>query len=164
MKSLNHRREGVVVGIKQSYLAMIRAFPGGWDAMVGALGMSRDALENRIYERKGQGVLVETALQMQKFSGTTCFAEAIATASGGTFVRLPEVEVENADLTRKFNELYAELGRFSSDFNQATADDEIDRREEALLRDDADRMHKTLSELVALTMRVYGKALRQEGE
>ena len=33
---------------------MIRAFPVGWDAMAGALGMSRDALENRIYERKGQ--------------------------------------------------------------------------------------------------------------
>ena len=149
--------------IKKSYLAMIKAFPGGWDAIAGALGMSRDAIENRIYERKGQGVLVDTAMQIQKFSGTTHFAEAVAAVSGGTFVRLPEVEVENVDILRKFNELYAELGRFSSDFNQATADDEIDRREEAVLRDDADRMHKTLSELVALTMRVYGKPAGQEG-
>lgn len=149
--------------IKKSYLAMIKAFPGGWDAIAGALGMSRDAVENRIYERKGQGVLVETALQMQKFSGTTHFAEAVAAVSGGTFVKLPDVEVENVDILRKFNELYAELGRFSSDFNQATADDEIDRREEAVLRDDADRMHKALSELVALTIRVYGKPAGQEG-
>lgn len=154
---------GFTVDIKKSFLSMIKAFPGGWDAMTGALGMSRDALENRIFERKGQGVLVETALQMQKLSDTKYFAEAVAAVSGGTFVKLPEVEVENADILRKFNELYAELGRFSSDFNQATADDEIDRREEVLLRDDADRMHKTLSELVALTMRVYRKPAGQEG-
>lgn len=142
---------------------MIKEFPGGWDAMAGALGMSRDALENRIYERKGQGVLVETALQMQKFSGTTHFAEAVAALSGGTFVKLPEIEVENEDLLKKFNQLYAELGKFSSDFNLATADEQIDRREAALLRDDADKLHKVLSELVALTMRVYGTPARAEG-
>lgn len=142
---------------------MIKAFPGGWDAIACALGMSRDALENRIYERKGQGVLVETALQMQAFSNTTHFAEAVAALSGGTFVKLPDVELENVDILKKFNELYAEMGKFSSDFNQATADDQVDRREEALLRDDADRMHKRLSELVALIVRVYGTPTRSEG-
>jgi hypothetical protein len=134
---------------------MIKAFPGGWDAIAGALGMSRDALENRIYERKGQGLLVETALQMQKFSNSTHFAEAVAVQSGGTFVKLPDVEVHNEDLTKKFNELYAELGKFSSDFNQATADEQIDRREETLLCNDVDRMHKTLAELLGLVLRVY---------
>lgn len=118
--------------------------------------MSRDALENRIYERKGQGVLIETALQMQEFSGTTHFAEAIAAVTGGTFVKLPEGEFENTDLMRKFNELYAELGRFSTDFNEAIEDNEINRREEALLRNGADRVHKVLRELLALSVRVYG--------
>jgi hypothetical protein len=149
--------------IRQSFLAMIKAFPGGWDAMVGALGMtSRDALENRIYERKGQGVLVETALQMQKFSSTTHFAEAVAAASGGTFVRLPEIELHNDDLMRKFNELHAELGRFSSDFNSATVDEVIDAREAAQLRADTDRVHKILAELMALSLRVYGQAAAPE--
>jgi hypothetical protein len=146
------------VEIRQSYLAMIRSFPGGWDAIVGALCMSRDALENRIYERKGQGVLVETAMQIQKFSSTTHFAEAIAAASGGTFVKLPDAEVHNEDLTKKFNELYASLGKFSSDFNQATADEQIDRREEAILSADVDHMHKMLSELLGLVLRVYKPA------
>lgn len=142
--------------IRQSYLSMIRAFPGGWDAIVGALGMSRDALENRIYERKGQGVLVETALQIQKFSDTTFFAEAVATASGGTFVKLPDVDVDNDDLMKKFNKLYEELGIFSRDFNESIRDDdEIDRREKALLEADAARMHKALAELLALMFRVY---------
>lgn len=142
---------------------MIKAFPGGWDAIACALGMSRDALENRIYERKGQGLLIETALQMQKFSGTTFFAEAVAAVSGGTFVKLPEVEIDNVDLLKKFNDLYAKLGSFSSDFNQATVDDQIDPREEARLRAGADEMQKTISELVALMMRVYGTPAKPEG-
>lgn len=148
--------------LRQSYLAMIKAFPGGWDAIGGALGMSRDALENRIYERKGQGVLVETALQMQKFSNTTHFAAAVAAQSGGTFVKLPEIELHNDDLTRKFNELYTELGNFSGVFNLATADDVIDRREEALLRDRAERVHQLLQELLALSLRVFGPAVKPE--
>jgi len=137
---------------------MIKAFPGGWDAIACALGMSRDALENRIYERKGQGVLVETAMQMQAFTGTTHFAEAVAALSGGTFVKLPDVEFDNVDLMKKFNELYTELGQFSRDFNEATADDKIDRREAATLRADADRMHRVISELVVLMLRVYAPA------
>lgn len=142
--------------IRKSYLSMIKAFAGGWDAMTGALGMSRDALENRIYERKGQGILVETALQLQAFSGTTYFAEAVAAASGGTFVKLPaDVSTDNVVLGQKFHELYAELGTFSQHFSAATADDEIDRREAADLTAIADEMHKTISELLALTFRIY---------
>lgn len=149
--------------IRQSYLAMIRAFPGGWDAIVGALGTSRDALENRIYERKGQGVLVETALQLQKFSDRTFFAEAVATASGGTFVKLPaDLVLENEDLMKKFNQLYAELGTFASNFNLATADDQIDARERAQLEADAARTHRVLAELVALMFRIYTPQPRQE--
>lgn len=142
--------------IRQSYLAMIRAFPGGWDAIVGALGMSRDALENRIYERKGQGVLVETALQIQKFSDTTHFAAAVATASGGTFVKLPaDLSDENEALLSKFQALYAELGQFSQDFSKATADDHIDAGERKVLEADGARIHKVLSELMAITFRIY---------
>lgn len=148
--------------IRQSYLAMIKGFSGGWDAMVGALGMSRDALENRIYERKGQGVLVETALQLQAFSGTTYFAEAVATASGGTFLKLPlDVATDNEPLLKKFNKLVAHLGTFSARFSEATADDEIDKREAADLTAIADEMHKTLAELLALSFRIY---CRQEAQ
>ena len=31
--------------IRKAYLSMIRAFPGGWDAMAGALGMSRGLIQ-----------------------------------------------------------------------------------------------------------------------
>ena len=142
---------------RESYLAMIKAMSGGWGAMCGALAMTRDALENRIYERKGQGLLVETALHMQSFSGTTLFAEAIATASGGAFVKLPaDMDFANEELGKKWRTLYVELGTLARHFDEATVDEVIDKREQALLDADAARAHKVLAELMALTRRVYG--------
>lgn len=142
---------------------MIKAMDGGWGAMCGAMAMSRDALENRIYERKGQGLLVDTAITMQSFSRTTLFAEAIATASGGTFVKLPDdLECNNEALMTKFQSLYIELGKFSHDFTEATADEQIDGREQALLEADAARMHKVINELLALMLRVYKPQLQQK--
>ncbi|MEH6436683.1 YmfL family putative regulatory protein [Massilia sp. DD77] len=144
------------MNIRQSFLSMIKAFPGGWDAIAAALGMSRDALENRVYERKGQGVTVDTALQIQAFSQCTHFAEAVATASGGTFIKLPgDLAEDNELLMAKFQSLYAELGQFSKDFSAATADDLIDKREQMLLEHDVAQLHKVLAELMALTLRIY---------
>ena len=133
--------------------------------MAGALGMSRDALENRVYERKGQGVTVETALQVQAFSQTTHFAEAVATGSGGTFLKLPDdLNEGNELLLAKFQALYARLGEFSKDFTAATADDVIDRREQAILEHDAAELHKVVAELLALTLRIYAPQGGRETE
>jgi hypothetical protein len=135
---------------------MIKAFPGGWDAICGALGMSRDALENRIYERKGQDLHVQTALQMQAFSQTTNFVDAICTLSGGTFVRLPCVEhIGNEAISEKFHELFEELGKLSQEFRESTKDGEIDARERERMNALVDQMHKTMDELRAMTFKVY---------
>lgn len=142
--------------IKRAYLGMIKAFNGGWDAMCGALGMTRSQLENRIYERKGQGVDVELAMQMQKFSGTTMFAEAVAASSGGTFVKLPEIDgIDNEALLVKFNQLHSKLGLLSQRFGEYTADGEVESRERADLLGIGGEVHKTLEELLAITFKVY---------
>ncbi|MHB0973934.1 MAG: YmfL family putative regulatory protein [Thiobacillus sp.] len=142
--------------IKKSYLGMIKRYPGGWDAMSAALGMSRDALENRIYERKGQSVLVETALQMQHFSATTLFAEAVSQGSGGVFMKLPErSDLGRDELLAKFNELYAKLGDLSTKFRDYVQDNEIDRHERQDLSDVGHQIHRTVEELLALTFQIY---------
>jgi hypothetical protein len=142
--------------LRKAYLGMIKSFSGGWDAMCGALAMSRQALENRIYERKGQGVDVELAMQMQAFSGTTLFAEAIASASGGTFVKLPEIcSIDNDGLLMKFNALHTKIGLLSQKFAEYTDDDEVDQHERASLNAIGDEIHKATQELLALTFRIY---------
>lgn len=120
------------------------------------MGMSRSALEARVYEVKGSGMRVTTALLIQAHSGTTHFAEAVAHASGGTFFALPEHgEVDNDALMAKFNELYSELGTFSRHFAEATKDDVIDDAERKLLEADSAKLHQVIAGLQALAFRVY---------
>ncbi|WP_304607817.1 YmfL family putative regulatory protein [Glaciimonas sp. PAMC28666] len=145
--------------LRKAYLSMIKSFNGGWDAIAPALGMTRSSLENRIYERKGQSILVETAIQMQAFSGTKFFAEAIATTSGGVFVKLFEGEdVDDELLHLKFQKLYAGLGRLSQSYTDATADGEIDKRERKELNAIAEEIHKTIQEMMSLMFKVYCRA------
>lgn len=135
---------------------MIKAFPGGWDAISGALGMSCNALENRIYERKGQDLNVQTALQMQSFSGTTHFAEAVAVLTGGTFVKLPCVEhIDNEEISEKFHEAFEEMGRLSTEFRGAIKDGEVDSKEQILLNSIVDNLHRNVDTILALTFKVY---------
>ena len=77
--------------IKSAIKAMCQSMSGGYAAMAAALGLSsRAALENRIYEVKGQRVSTEEAMMMQRIADSTAFAEAVAAESGGVFVPLPE--------------------------------------------------------------------------
>lgn len=151
------------VNLRQCFLSMIKAYPGGWDAMAAALGMTRDALENRIYERKGQGLLGETERQMQKFSGTTCLAEAIATDAGGVFVKLPDdLSDSNEEMWTKAQQLHVELGRYFASVQKATADGVIDAREQLILNSDEARVHRVMAELHALVRRIYTPQPRRE--
>lgn len=142
--------------IKKAYLEMIRCFDGGWDAIAAALGMSRCSLENRIYERKGQCMHVDTAMQMQLFSKSALFAEAIATASGGVFMKLPECpDLDNEALDRKFKDLCYRFGKFAQLHNEVTAGGEVCTRERQKLLDEAASFHRELEELLGLTFRLY---------
>jgi hypothetical protein len=135
---------------------MIKAFPGGWEGMAWAMGMSRSALENRIYERKGQALLVEHVIQMQHFSWTTLFAEEVAKDAGGFFMKMPEInDVDREDLLLKFNELYAELGELSTTFKASISDDEIDHDERNALTKTGSNIHRALEEMLALTFQIY---------
>lgn len=143
--------------LRQAKLQMIDAVTGGWDVAAAFLGMSTNALRNRIYEVKDQKLSDEKSLALQALSETSHYADAIARASGGVFVRLPDIECENEDLMRKFNELYVYLGNFSRDFDGALSNDGvIDKQEEAILDRDVKQLQKAVAELFALMVRVYG--------
>ena len=145
--------------IKKAYVSMIKAFPGGWDAIAAAMGTSRNRLENRVYEAKRMTMPVDMALALQKLTGTTLFAEAVAASSGGAFVKLPaDLSDGNEVLAKKFRDIYVRLGTFAAHFEEATADEVIDARERACLDADMDGLHRALSELMALTIRVYCEA------
>lgn len=145
------------MGLREAKLKMIESVAGGWDVAAAYLGMSTNALRNRIYEVKDQRLSDEKSIALQQLSNTSCYADAVARESGGVFVRLPDVECDNEDLMRKFNQLYMLMGNFSRDFDGALSNDGvIDKREEAILELDVVSIQKSASELLALMVRVYG--------
>ena len=136
------------------YQEMIKVH--GWNGTAGTLNMTKSQLEARVYEVKGSGMRVDTALLIQAYAGTTHFAQAIAAASGGVFVELPQAGgVRGVGLHDKFHELYVELGRLSAAYTAATEDGEIDPRERSDLEAIAQEMHKTVQELMALMFQIY---------
>ena len=148
--------------MRNTYLKMIKKMPGGWGEMLGALGMSRAALENRIYERHSQKVSVNLAQRMQDISETTLFAEGVAQEAGGCFLKLPESSVvDREDLLQKFNALYVQLGELSSAFRDAVANNEVDKGEKTGLEDIGQEICRTVQEILALTFLIYCE--RDEG-
>lgn len=128
----------------------------GWNGTAATLGMNKSALEARVYEVKGQGMRVDTAMLIQSYSGTSHFAQAVAHATGGVYVDLPGTDEHDADeLGAKFHELYVKLGDLSKTYSFATKDGEIDKRERADLEHIAQEMHKTMKELMALMFQIY---------
>lgn len=138
----------------KAYQAMITKH--GWAGTAATLGMSLQMLEARVYGFNGNGMRVDTAMTIQRYAGTSDFAQAVAAASGGVFVRLPDGDVMcRDDLQNKFHELHKEIGDLSGTYMAATADGEIDKKERRQLEDIEQRMHKTMRELMALMFIIY---------
>lgn len=146
--------EGKTVEMLTAYQDMIKVH--GWNGTAATLGMTKSQLEARVYEVKGQGMRVDTALLIQAYAGTTHFAQAVAAASGGVFLELPPTEgVSGEELHAKFHELYSELGVLSATYTDAVKDNEIDDRERANLEDIGQQMHKIVGELMSLMFQIY---------
>lgn len=147
----------------EAYKDMVTA--KGWNGTAGHLGMSKSALEARVYEKKGQGMSVDTALLIQDFSETKLFAQAVSHQSGGVFVPIPQVDhIDNESLLIKFNELHADIGQLSQRFGDATADGEVDARERADLVEIGEHIHEHLQSLLALTFQIYCRPVAKVGK
>ena len=143
--------------MRSVYIRMCRAFPGGTEAMAAAMGLTIDALKNRIYERKGQRVSVEEAMLMQEFSGTKFFADSVTRQSGGVFLEvIPPSVSERAELLTEFCRLTQELGELSKDYELSVRDGQIDPDEKAKLKQQAYRIHKQLEKILAISFAIYG--------
>lgn len=145
------------MNIRQAILEDISAFSGGREALAVALGLtSVNALNNRLYELKGQKFDFDTPMVIQQLSGTTNYAQAVAAESGGVFVQLPHTEIDDRhDLLSKFLELTGQLGELSTDFTQFTGKGELTDSECEVLKGVGQNVHRTLEELLGLCMHLY---------
>lgn len=141
---------------RQSFMKLIRAYPGGWDAMAAALGMSRDALENRVYERKGQQISLHVVSQMEAFSGSDAFVEAHAQARGGVFMKLPAVgESGNEEISDLFHQIWQDMGELSNEYMELAQKGEASEKDQQQLNRVIAEMHVLCEKLKKQMMRVY---------
>lgn len=142
--------------IRSAYQQMCRAMPGGWATMAASLGMTPDALENRVYERRGQEITVHQARQMQANSGTTLFAEAIAADAGGVFVLMPTADQQCAEeIMQVYMRLVDEVGQLARDWSESTADGVLDKREIERLEQLRQNICAQATKMLQLTLVVF---------
>lgn len=144
------------MNLRKAVIRMVSAVNGGWTVAAAHLGMTENALRNRIYETRGQTLSTNDKLALQELSSTKYFAEAIAAASGGTFTRLPEIgKLETESVQLMFNQIHAQLGEHFKLFMAATADGVIDSAERADIQEHGAELHRNVAQLQALMFSLY---------
>lgn len=142
--------------LRKAVVRMVNAVNGGWTVAAAHLGMTENALRNRVYETKGQTLSTNDKLTLQELSGTTLFVEALAAASGGTFVRLPEIGQHGSEsIQLMFNEMYSELGEHFKLFMAAIEDGVIDSVERTDIQAHGAELHRKVEQMQALMFSLY---------
>jgi hypothetical protein len=142
--------------LRKAVVKMVSAVNGGWTVAAAHLGMTENALRNRVYETKGQTLSTHDKLALQELSGTTHFVEALAAASGGTFVRLPDIgQIGNDSVQIMFNEMYSQLGEHFKLFMAAIEDGVIDSVERTDIQAHGAELHRKVEQMQALMFSLY---------
>ena len=128
--------------------------------MATMLGLnSKTALENRIYQVRGQSISIEEAMLMQRFTERTDFAQAVAHESGGVFIPLPPIDaaaLTGEDITDNFMAAYVELGEFTRQWRNATHDGKVCSAESTALWQKVRALTQRITAIAVLTDQIYG--------
>ncbi|TCC01252.1 hypothetical protein E0L21_10090, partial [Kosakonia quasisacchari] len=86
--------------LKEVVKAMCKAYPGGREAMAGALGMTATQFNNNLYEKNGCRFFEVTELEaMEDLSNTSFLADYFAKRRGCLLVEVPTFEdLDRVDL------------------------------------------------------------------
>lgn len=117
--------------LKKAVKAMCKAFPGGREAMAGALGMTLTEFNNNLYEKNGCRPFEITELEaMEDLSNTSCLADYFARRRGCLLVEQPSMEdLDRVDLFSRSMRTAAARGHVDQIIQQALEDGVIEQDE-----------------------------------
>lgn len=142
----------LVAAIKKT----ITELDGGYAEAAEWLGVTENALFNRLRTDGDQIFPLGWAMVLQRAASTNHIANAIARHSNGVFVPLAEVEdVDNGDINQRLMESIEWIGKHSSFIRKATADGVIDADEKAQIEQNSYQVMAKFQEHVALLFRVF---------
>ncbi|AIM75225.1 DNA-binding protein [Salmonella enterica] len=142
----------LVVAIKKT----ITDLPGGYAEAAEWLGVTENALFNRLRVDGDQIFPLGWAMVLQRAGGSTHIADAVARYSQGVFVPLADVDdLDNADINQRLMESIEWIGRHSNFVRKATADGVIDADERAQIEENSYQVIAKFQEHVTLLYRVF---------
>ncbi|UAN61564.1 YmfL family putative regulatory protein [Serratia sp. JSRIV006] len=135
---------------------LITGLPGGYAEAANWLGVTENALFNRLRPGSNQIFPIGWLMVLQNAGGNTHFADATSRQSRSVNVRLPEVEnIGREDINAKLMEAIEYLGKHSELVRRFTEDGEIDERERQELDHNTYHLIATFQEHVMLLYSVF---------
>ena len=128
------------MAMKRTIIEMIEKIPSGKSAVAGFLGLTESALNNRLYQTKGQRFTCEELVAIQQAFGLTDYTDELCRQAGGVFVPLPQFsQLDNVELSHLQIKEAAARGLLFETLHEALLDGEINAAEERVLRKLLDR-------------------------
>lgn len=117
--------------LKEVVKAMCKAYPGGREAMAGALGMSITTFTNNLYEKNGCRFFEVSELEaMEDISNTSFLANYFAERRGSLLVDIPKMdELDRVDLFSRAMRTSAARGQVDQIIESALEDGVIEQEE-----------------------------------
>lgn len=135
---------------------IITGLPGGYAEAANWLGVTEDALFNRLRPSSNQIFPIGWFMVLQRAGGNTHFADAVSRQSHSVNVRLPKVEdVDRDDINSKLMEAIEYIGKHSELVRKFTEDGEIDDVERKALDENTHRLMATFQEHIILLYSVF---------
>ena len=134
----------------------ITDLPGGYAEAAEWLGVTENALFNRLRVEGDQIFPLGWSMVLQRAGGSQHIADAVARQSGGVFVPLADVEeVDNADINQRLLEVIEQITSYSQQIRAAIEDGVIEPHERAVIDDELYRAISKLQEHSALVYRIF---------
>ena len=117
--------------LKEVVKAMCKAYPGGREAMAGAIGMSVTEFNNNLYEKNGCRFFEVNELEaMEDISNTSLLADYFAKRRGALLVDVPQLEdLDRVDLFTRAMRTAAARGQVDQIIQEALEDGVIEKHE-----------------------------------
>lgn len=166
---LNHRNEGGAVGNEPEWkvdkqpawlVAAIKKtitdLPGGYAEAAEWLGVTENALFNRLRTDGDQIFPLGWVMVLQSAGGKNHIAHAVSRASGGTFVPMPEIEdLDYGDINQRLLEAIEQISAYSQQVREAIEDGVIEPHERSAIDGELYSAISKLQEHTSLVYRVF---------
>lgn len=135
---------------------IITGLPGGYAEAAEWLGVTENALFNRLRHDSNQIFPIGWLIVLQQAGGTTLFADAVSRQSNSVNVRLPSIEeIENGDVNLRLMEAIEYIGKHSELIRRATEDGVIDAEERRAIDENSYQVVAKFQESIMLLYSVF---------